>query len=143
MEEMSEMNASYTGWVKPPIHMQPDVCDHILRSQLSEPALRHATELAVLGYTVIPQAFTLAECQQALSEIETFTSSNSSVFDYYRDKRGILPRFTNLHMAVPHLIRFFTQNKILLEVQDFFFWAADISIFFTILSTRFRATAAP
>jgi hypothetical protein len=35
------MAAEHTGWVNLPLHMQGDAMDKILRSNLSEPALRH------------------------------------------------------------------------------------------------------
>jgi hypothetical protein len=40
---------SYTGWVNPPIHMQDNALEQILRSNLSEPAIRHASNSVALG----------------------------------------------------------------------------------------------
>jgi phytanoyl-CoA hydroxylase len=115
------MAAEHTGWVNLPLHMQGDAMDKILRSNLSEPALRHASEVVSLGYTVIPGVVSPQHCRRVIAEFERFYTQNAETFDRYRSNRGILPRFTNLHMALPVLSQLFTRNPVLLEVQDFFF----------------------
>ena len=115
------MDAVYTGWVNPPIHMQADATQQILLSNLSEPVMRHAVEIITLGYTVIPTVFSGEHCRSVIAEFQKFYAQNAEAFDKYRSNRGILPRFTNLHLALPILTQLFTRNKLLLEVQDFFF----------------------
>ena len=115
------MDGEFTGWVNPPLHMQPDALDRILHSDLSEPAMRHAAELVALGYTVIPSVFSPEHCRTVIAEFAQFYAQNAPTFDAYRSNRGILPRFTNLHQALPILTQLFTRNALMLEVQDFFF----------------------
>lgn len=110
------MESKYTGWVHPPLHMRPDALDRILRSELSEPAMRHAAELVTLGYTVIRGAFTFEHCRSVIGEFDRFYRQNSNKFNAYRSNREILPRFTNLHQALPIFTQMFTRNKLLLEV---------------------------
>ena len=112
---------SYTGWVNPPIHMQDNAMEQILRSSLSEPAMRHAANIVALGYTVIPNVVPPEHCRKVIGEFQKFYLQNAATFDQHRSNRGILPRFTNLHMALPIMTQLFTQNKLLLEVQDFLF----------------------
>jgi hypothetical protein len=112
---------SYTGWVKPPIHMQDSALEQILHSNLSEPAMRHAANIVSLGYTVIPGVVSREHCQKVIGEFQKFYLQNAETFNPHRSERGILPRFTNLHIAMPILTQLFTRNKLLLEVQDFLF----------------------
>ncbi len=112
---------SYTGWVKPPIHMQDNALEQILHSNLSEPAMRHASNIVALGYTVIPSVVSPEHARKVIAEFHRFYQQNATIFDQHRSERGVLPRFTNLHTAMPILTQLFTRNKLLLEVQDFLF----------------------
>lgn len=115
------MDGAHTGWVNLGIHMQGNAVEQILRSNLSEPAMRHAVEIVGVGYTVIPNVFPREHCQKVIGEFQQFYRQNAKTFDRYRSNRGVLPRFTNLHMALPIMSQLFTCNRLLLEVQDFFF----------------------
>jgi len=119
--ETSRMDGDHTGWVNLGIHMQENAAEQILRSNLSEPAMRHAIDIVTLGYAVIPNVFPREHCKEVIAQFERFYRQNAATFDKYRSNRGILPRFTNLHVALPIMTQLFTRNKLLLEVQDFFF----------------------
>lgn len=115
------MSGEVPGWINLPLHMQDDAIDRIMRSDLSEPAIRHASEIVTLGYTVIPAVVSPEHCKRVIGEFQRFYAQNAATLGVHRSERGLLPRVTNLHNALPILTQLFTRNKLLLEVQDFFF----------------------
>lgn len=115
------MDGVCAGFERPPLHMLDDAGERIMRSNLSEPALRHAMELVTIGYTVIPKAFDRDHCQHIIAQFNIFYRNNDQIFSGNRSERGLIPRITNLHQVIPALSQLFTKNPILLEVQDFLF----------------------
>lgn len=115
------MKTEYTGWELPPIHMSENALALIESSNLSDAAKIHAANIVEKGYTVIPKTFSSAYCGDMVFHIKNFIDDNELIFKKYRNPKGVLPRFTNLHTFLPRLTHLFCDNNILLEVQDFFF----------------------
>ncbi len=84
---------------------------------------KHALDVVLKGYTVIPGAFSPARCAEAIAGFHAFERANEAIFAANRDARGHYPRIVNLHTALPELAHLFTDNHATLAVQDLLFGA--------------------
>lgn len=104
-----------------PLYMQDNAEWRISRLEAHPRVKHHALEIALFGYTVIRGGFPQDYCRALIARFKSFEAANPRVFAPVRQEFGRLPRIVNLHLALRELIPLFTQNTLLLAVQDLLF----------------------
>ncbi len=107
----------------PGLFLQPNAAATISAMALDPVVKKHALDVILKGYTVIPAAFSAARCAETIARFREFERANAAIFAANRDARGHYPRIVNLHTVMPDLTHLFTDNRTTLAVQDVLFGA--------------------
>lgn len=105
------------------LFLQPNAAATISAMAVDPVVKKHALDVVLKGYTVIPATFSAARCAEAIAGFHAFERANEAIFTANRDARGHYPRIVNLHTALPELAHLFTDNHATLAVQDLLFGA--------------------
>lgn len=103
------------------LFLQPNAAATISAMPVDPLVKKHALNVVLKGYTVIPAAFPASRCAEVIADFRAFERANEAIFAANRDARGHYPRIVNLHTALPSLAHLFTDNLTTLAVQDLLF----------------------
>jgi phytanoyl-CoA hydroxylase len=103
------------------LFLRPNAPSLIGGMKLDPGISQHCLSVLEKGYTVIPGAIPLDQCERTARDFHAFEQANATIFGENRGAEGHYPRIVNLHLAIPSLTRLFTGNTKMLQVLDALF----------------------